>query len=454
MPKVSILTPSHDARHLPDLARSIARQTFTDWEWVIYANGALTAREAAGTVRSCFSDVDFAKVVTVPGRTDLTAIGALKRETFGLGKGIYLVEADHDDILLPDCLREVISAFEGTEADFVYSNMAKFESGSWKCAEWSATVPVRPFEYEGRTLYEGRVTPLSRAVHMLFHAIGAGANHVRAWRRDFYDWIGGHDPRLTVMDDMELVARSYARGGRFHPIDKCLYLWRTMGGDAQTSYRIQVSNALVRAGEFMGFYRELFFPALFRWCGERGLSIIETLEDLRAAEPDSAGAILPGSRMALPLPELLLLSHRALADGGFLATPEPMDGWRLSEVRKFTRPSNRPRERFQELFLLTPPEDRLGVHLAAKKTDEPLPGEDLWHPRVNALDAGKFGAMFAEQGCSLRFDPERGKLVASGPEKGLSLLLSTLRAVSAIYETTVEIENVPEPGLVQHWSSP
>ena len=39
MLKLSVFTPTHDPRWLPELYRSLAAQTHPDWEWVIVPNG-------------------------------------------------------------------------------------------------------------------------------------------------------------------------------------------------------------------------------------------------------------------------------------------------------------------------------------------------------------------------------------------------------------------------------
>ena len=45
-------------------------------------------------------------------------------------------------------------------------------------------------------------------------------NHVRAWRRSFYERVGGHDATWPIADD-ELLVRTYLQG-TMHHIDRCL----------------------------------------------------------------------------------------------------------------------------------------------------------------------------------------------------------------------------------------
>jgi len=37
--KLSIITPSHRLTHIDELYESIKKQTYEDWEWVLYLNG-------------------------------------------------------------------------------------------------------------------------------------------------------------------------------------------------------------------------------------------------------------------------------------------------------------------------------------------------------------------------------------------------------------------------------
>ncbi len=48
-------------------------------------------------------------------------------------------------------------------------------------------------------------------------------NHVRSWRRDVYFKVGGHNKRLPVADDFELIVRTFLET-RFIHIKKLLYL--------------------------------------------------------------------------------------------------------------------------------------------------------------------------------------------------------------------------------------
>ena len=54
------------------------------------------------------------------------------------------------------------------------------------------------------------------------HIVGL-PNHVRCWKKDFYHRIGGHNIELSVMDDMDLLIRTFLNT-RMCKIPKVLYI--------------------------------------------------------------------------------------------------------------------------------------------------------------------------------------------------------------------------------------
>src|SRR5205085_4101699 len=100
--KVSVFTPSHNPRFLDDCYRSMASQTYDDWEWVVLLNAGAKAwkpPEADERVRVSRSNV-------------LGKVGAAKRAACELCTGDVLVELDHDDLLSSDCLEHLAKAYD------------------------------------------------------------------------------------------------------------------------------------------------------------------------------------------------------------------------------------------------------------------------------------------------------------------------------------------------------
>ena len=77
---------------------------------------------------------------------------------------------------------------------------------------------------------------------------------MRSWNKEFYHKIGGHNTEISVIDDMELLIRTFLYG-RMAKVDKVLYIQnqgesRSNGrGDTATGGRlaeIQRMNLLVK----------------------------------------------------------------------------------------------------------------------------------------------------------------------------------------------------------------
>ena len=66
--------------------------------------------------------------------------------------------------------------------------------------------------------------------------IHAMPNHVRCWKRDFYHQIGGHNIELSVIDDMELITRTFLYG-RMAKVNKVLYIQHEGNSGEDTNNR-------------------------------------------------------------------------------------------------------------------------------------------------------------------------------------------------------------------------
>jgi glycosyltransferase involved in cell wall biosynthesis len=132
-------------------------------------------------------------------------------------RGQFVVELDHDDELLPDALEIIVATFLAhTDIDFVFSDWIDWEDrveggvpGLYPLG-WGFGLGAYASEViDGRRVPVGLAPPLTWET---VRHIVAMPNHVRAWRTDFYRRIGGHDHRLAVGDDYELVLRSLLNG--------------------------------------------------------------------------------------------------------------------------------------------------------------------------------------------------------------------------------------------------
>jgi O-antigen biosynthesis protein len=288
---LSVFTPTHNPKYLPEIYANLARQTHQRWEWVILPN--------AGVAIPDFGDPRVRVLPALdPGPS--RSIGLLKRTCCLAAAGEAVVELDHDDYLSLDALAEIAGAID-RGADFVFSDFAEFmgEDNSPRAAfgadqGWTYYDVADP---EGRP-YKAAVSPPAEPPWLFF--ISHAPNHVRAWRTSVYRELGGHDPRLDVGDDYELVIRVYAAGKRIAKIDRCLYFYRV---HESNTYRQKAQ----RIHEVVGaVYNARLLQVLSRWCDDRGLARVlvgpgalpQGFERILDGRPD-AEVVRPGERLPL-----------------------------------------------------------------------------------------------------------------------------------------------------------
>lgn len=215
-----------------DLARlwaSLKAQTHTSWEWVLLDDSPdwSAYQQAYGFC----SDERYTIRLYRPHIPSGGNIGKAKHDAFMLGYGDILVEADHDDFLMPTCLEEIqVAADANPDAGFFYSDCCEVfpngESGRYP-EGWAFGYGSDYWDAENG-VWAMRV-PINRVT--LSH-ITSAPNHVRAWRASVYHTIGGHNPSLPVADDYELIIRT-ALATRCHHIPKMLYKQHIGAGTAQ-----------------------------------------------------------------------------------------------------------------------------------------------------------------------------------------------------------------------------
>jgi hypothetical protein len=101
----------------------------------------------------------------------------------------------------------------------------------------------RSEQYDGRTVLVTCAPPIN--AHTIRHIVGV-PNHVRAWRRDVYWRIGGHNAALHVADDYDLLLRTFLHT-RMTYIPKLCYIQHLdLGRSAQDVRRAEIQR-LVRS---------------------------------------------------------------------------------------------------------------------------------------------------------------------------------------------------------------
>ena len=208
-PLVTVFTPAYKTgEKINRPFRSLREQSYTNWEWIIVDDsddGGETFKMLNNLAKK-----DHRIQVFKPWEHS-GVIGKLKNWACSLGKGHILIELDHDDALTDyalDCVVKGFQQFSG--AGFLYTDCAEiFKDGTnftyrkgWAFGYGS----YADVEYKGKLYKSGSGGNINAKT--IRHIISS-PNHIRAWRKSFYESIGGHNKELHVADDYEILVRTF-----------------------------------------------------------------------------------------------------------------------------------------------------------------------------------------------------------------------------------------------------
>jgi SAM-dependent methyltransferase len=256
---ISVFTPTHDDKFLKDCYTSLLAQSYDDWEWVVYYNGA--GRYANTLPRKTELD---SRVRMISGAV-CKGVGEAKMMAVDKCRGDLLVELDHDDILHPDCLAKLAQFRQwNPDASLIYSDSAQInEDLTPNMDQWSSEYGW-VYHKDGDRIFPATPDPYPQNISWIYYA----PNHVRAFTRKAYDAVGGYNPALTICDDQDLMCRLYQQGP-FIGIDDCLYYQRVHPGMSQKTYNADIQTKTEE------LYEKYIEDVALAWSRRNGLVNLE-----------------------------------------------------------------------------------------------------------------------------------------------------------------------------------
>jgi glycosyltransferase involved in cell wall biosynthesis len=261
-PKFSVFTPTYCiGDRITKTFESLQKQTFTDWEWVVVDDSPKDQNETWEILLS-FSKIDPRVKIHRNTPNSNGFVGSVKKKACLLSNGEFLVELDHDDYLLSECLETILNASEKfKDAGFFYSDCSevddfyqapRFYYDSTEPDFYGKKDNSFNFGYSGNTweIIDGKkylrhhypsINPLTIRFNISM------PNHVRVWKKDLYFKIGGHRDNLPVADDYELIIRTFLET-RIVQIKKLLYVQRYKFGSTvdENSFEINRRARMIR----------------------------------------------------------------------------------------------------------------------------------------------------------------------------------------------------------------
>lgn len=245
LPVVSIFSPAHNTFEKFDRCyEGVINQSFQNWEWIILDDSP--DRKNFEYIESKIGNDPRIKLYKANRKDSL--VGSTKKQAASLCNGKYLLELDHDDELHHSALDYIVAAFKKyPDAGFCYTNCAEvYETGG--SVNYGDGFAMQQglhynFHYKGVQMW-GSDTPINAST--MRHIVGV-PNHIRCWERDTYWKIGRHNNKLAIVDDYELLIRTFLNT-KIIQIPEVLYVqyMNSGGNNTQEPRRAEIQRLVDR----------------------------------------------------------------------------------------------------------------------------------------------------------------------------------------------------------------
>lgn len=226
--RFSIIVPLYNTpeRFLREMVDSVLAQTYGGWQLCLADGSDGEHAEVEAICREYLAADSRIRYQKLPQNL---GISGNTNAALALADGEYIALLDHDDVLHPAALYEVMRSIERTGADFVYTDESIFH----KDPRDAFMAHFKP-DYAPDTL---------RANNYICH--------FTVFQRSLLDETGLFDPECDGSQDHDMVLRLTEKARRVAHIPEVLYYWRAHGGSVAGSQDTKpyVVDAGVRAVE-------------------------------------------------------------------------------------------------------------------------------------------------------------------------------------------------------------
>ena len=222
MPRISVVVPLYNTpeRFFREMVDSVRAQSYQNWELVL-VDASDAPKTRLGKLVAKYKDgrINYCRLAKNEGISGNTNVGLAE------ANGEYIALLDHDDVLSPNALYEVVRVINETGADFVYSDEIVLDASMKKLGEYHFKPDYSPDTLRGCNY----ITHLSVFSRALLEKAG-----------------GGERSEFDGAQDYDLILRLTEQAARVEHIPKVLYYWRGHAGS--TSSDMSAKPYAVAAG--------------------------------------------------------------------------------------------------------------------------------------------------------------------------------------------------------------
>ena len=211
-PLISIITPVFDTSvpWLEEAVESVLAQAYENWELVLIDDGS----SASDLLNALPALAARDRRITLARLEEHKGISAASNQGLGLARGEWVTFLDHDDVLEPDALFQVLRLLQThPDADLIYSDEDKLAENGFDAPlfkpDWSPDF-LLSYNYVG---------------------------HLTAVRREIVQKVGGFRSEFDGAQDYDLFLRVIEQSDQIHHIPRVLYHWRRSEASSAISVR-------------------------------------------------------------------------------------------------------------------------------------------------------------------------------------------------------------------------
>lgn len=201
-PKISIIVPTYNTPldFLKEMIDSVRNQSYSNWQLCI-ADGSDSQHPARKMIEDYAKEDSRIKVTYL---SENYGISGNTNKALELADGDYVGLFDHDDLLTPDALFEIVSTLQEVQHDIIYTDEDKLDNSKKEFVD-----PNFKPDYN---------VDLFRSHNYITHFFVVKTKIIKG--------IGGFDSQYDGAQDYDLMFRCIEKSQSIHHIPKILYHWR------------------------------------------------------------------------------------------------------------------------------------------------------------------------------------------------------------------------------------
>ena len=251
-PKISLIVPTYQTplNYFHQMIESVLNQSYSNWELCI-AEGSGGNKRLEDTIRE-YEEKDSRIKVKILEKN--YGIAGNSNEALSLATGEYIALFDHDDLLAPDALFEVVQSLQGKKHDIIYTDEDKVDGDLMTYLDPNFKPDWSPDLFCSHNYI----------------------THLFVVKKSIIDEVEGFREEYEGSQDYDLMFRCIERAESIHHVPKILYHWRvhnnSVAGDPESKmyayeagkraieehYRRTGVEATVKIMELWGMYHTKF----------------------------------------------------------------------------------------------------------------------------------------------------------------------------------------------------